>query len=86
MRTGPTRSSAQGMSEVAWVGCIDAITPSAVNVTAEPKAKVTDNPSARFAFPCPAPPTYPTIKGMLDSEQGVKEVSAPAIRARSGAR
>lgn len=63
----------------------EATTPNTVNVTAAPAAKVTDSQSARLVSRWPTPPTYPITKGMLESEQGVKEVSIPATNASKGA-
>ncbi len=63
----------------------EAITPNAVNVTAAPAAKVTDNRKALPVSRRPVPPTYPTTRGIPESAHGVKEVSTPAARAISGA-
>lgn len=63
----------------------EATTPSTVEVTAAPPAKVTDSQKALFVSRWPVPPTYPTTRGMLDRAQGVIDVSIPATIASRGA-
>lgn len=64
---------------------MEAATPRVVKVTAEPSANTREMKKAFFVFFWPVPPTYPTINGILDSAQGVMEVSIPANKARIGA-
>lgn len=62
-----------------------AIIPSVTKVTAVPTENTAEYANAFFVSFSPIPPTYPTTNGMFDKEQGVKDVSTPAIKASSGA-
>ena len=62
-----------------------AIIPNIINVTAVPTENTREYKNAFFVFVFPTPPTYPITKGMLEREQGVKDVIIPAKRASTGA-
>ena len=62
-----------------------AAVPNAVKVSADPSTKTSERRKAlRVSLPA-APPTYPITRGTLDTEHGVRDVSAPAANARKGA-
>ena len=64
---------------------VEATVPNAVKVSADPSTKTSERQKAlRVSLPA-APPTYPITRGTLDSEHGVRDVSAPAANARKGA-
>lgn len=64
---------------------VDAAVPNAVKVSAEPRTNIRERRKA-FRVSLPAVPAiYPIIRGILDTAHGVRDVSAPAAKARNGA-
>ena len=59
--------------------------PKVTKVIAVPAANVAEYKNAFLVFLSPVPPTYPTINGTLEREQGVTEVHMPATNANTGA-